>query len=1217
MADSTVRVIFMGDSDSATRAVGKLDSRIGGLERSFHRAGKAAAIGLGAALVGSIVAAEKAAIGFDRSMRNVNSIAKLSERQFQAVEKQVLALSEATGQGPKVLADAMYEIVSSGFKARDAMTVLRASARAGAAGMTDAATAGKGIVAVLNAYHLKATDARKVSDVLFQTVNKGVLSFSELSAQIGDVLPLASTLKVPLTDVGGALATITLHGVNAAEASTQLKQVLASIIAPSKDLKKEIKALGYESGQSLLHAKGLPATLDLIAGSAHGNTEALQRFFPNIRALNGVLGLTGGNAKQLAANIDAMSHASDGAGATSKAYAEQAKSIAFQWNKATAALGAAGITLGTQLFPAMAKGITFLSGPGLAGGTRFVHAFAGELGSLHQALAPIEPLALSAAQGVLRFSTMSGVLPGLSAATVAYLAMTRAILGVQLASKTLGANAGMAAFAKSVGAANPAGAAAGLTAFAKSTTGVGIAAGLAVGVLIALAAAEESVGQKARRAASDLLGLQNATLGLKGAQIEAERTGIQQGASARALAKANRELKEATDAAHASFPPTTEGAKANQAALERLTAATRAQRIAANNYAADHQAKVQADQAVAAAREKLAASTEKATAKIADLARTNAELHRIAVTRGIPAGKLEAAQEEIKAAAVRQATSAISAQIEANKQIRPSVAAGFQAVLELIRATGRLPEKKTLSLLLNDAATGKLKDVKRLIDNLHDKSITVAVNQRLAHPFAPTNPVNPTLPVKASAEGNVIDRPTLSILGEDAPTWSEYVIPTNPRHRQRALGLLGQATAALGLPGFAKGGGPSSAGPMVSHSVRKRGPVNLKGVVGDARTAIATLTAAQQRVADLSRTYDQDVRAFSAEILPPLTVDAPDDPSDPSGPTHQVVNAAGVAASVAQFNSLMSEKGGIIAALDDEREKMEAAITAVRAAIDALLAAIKDLQQKAKDAGADARAEHAAATKASNSVSAKGGLQDQVTAERNAKKPSKAKINQLEAAIRQAGREHDSHEASAKRSETNQGRYQQQAQDKASKVKDLRGSLADLGRQRHDLPFDIRDQQLDIADLQKQVVQVQATSVAAFVPSSIIPGATTVTGGGTIMDTLSSDLLAELQRYREAFSLEAAQLNVLGGIPSFQRGTAYVPNDMVAMLHAGESVRTADQTASDFRNQTGQPVVLHVHLGSGFDFQTEVEAVVEGSVPAIIGSIGRSVDTLRREGRLR
>lgn len=48
------------------------------------------------------------------------------------------------------------------------------------------------------------------------------------------------------------------------------------------------------------------------------------------------------------------------------------------------------------------------------------------------------------------------------------------------------------------------------------------------------------------------------------------------------------------------------------------------------------------------------------------------------------------------------------------------------------------------------------------------------------------------------ATGGLINRP-MTFMGEEAPHHPEYVIPTNPAYRKRAVGLLGQAAGAIGL----------------------------------------------------------------------------------------------------------------------------------------------------------------------------------------------------------------------------------------------------------------------------------------------------------------------------------------------------------------------------------------------------------------------------------
>ena len=306
------------------------------------------AYGLGIAIRGIATAT----VDFDKGMRNVNSIAQLSEKELQKLSKEVLGLAGKTAQSPKTLAAGLYDIVSSGFKAKEAMTILGASARAATAGLTTTEVSTKAVVSVLNAYRRPASDASAISDVLFKTVDRGVISFEELSTTIGQTLPFASNLKVPITDLGAAMATMTKEGLDGAEASTRLRNVMVAMLKPGDALKETIKGLGFNSGEALIKSKGLQGALDLLSKSTHGNKAEMALLFPNVRALGGALALTGANSR--GANKDLREMGKSG-GATGRALSQQAQSISYQWNKAKAQLSAAAITLGNHLVPTVVK----------------------------------------------------------------------------------------------------------------------------------------------------------------------------------------------------------------------------------------------------------------------------------------------------------------------------------------------------------------------------------------------------------------------------------------------------------------------------------------------------------------------------------------------------------------------------------------------------------------------------------------------------------------------------------------------------------------------------------------------------------------------------------------------------------------------------------------------------------------------------------------------
>ncbi len=374
--------------------------------RSFALAGTAAAAGLTIAGVASV----KLAVDFDRSMRNVNSIAKLSEKQFKTLSAEVLKLAGPTGQAPKTLAEGLYDIVSSGFKASDAVKILAVTAKAASAGMTDTATSTKAVAAALNAYHQPASKARAVSDILFETVNRGVLTFEELAQNMGDLVPASAPLGISLEEVGAAIATITLQGVPAAEAATRVKNTMLQLAKPSKDLKGLLHDQGYESGQAAVKALGFAGVLEMLNKATRGNVGETAKLTPEIRALLGVVGLTGKNLSTYNRNVEAMKDAQKGAGSSARAFAEQGKSIGVQWDKAKASLAAAAIPVGELLFPLLEDGAGLVA--------RFAESVTTNMGSVRAAL---EGFTLGATTTLGGFKsvaeTVLAVLPDLGSAS--------------------------------------------------------------------------------------------------------------------------------------------------------------------------------------------------------------------------------------------------------------------------------------------------------------------------------------------------------------------------------------------------------------------------------------------------------------------------------------------------------------------------------------------------------------------------------------------------------------------------------------------------------------------------------------------------------------------------------------------------------------------------------------------------------------------------------
>lgn len=336
----------------AEKATGKMGRTAQGVRGAMSGMGMGVTAAQGGmlALAYGVGKAIKTASDFDGAMRNVNSIARLSETQFQGLRESVLGLAGPTAQTPQTLAEGMYQLVSSGFDAHESLEILRSSATSATAGLTDTATATTAVAGVLNAYHLSARDAAEVSDDLFQTVNLGVLSFEDLAQGIGPVLPFAQQLGVSLKQVGAMTATLTKGGVPAAEAFTYMKGAMAQLVKPSSDLSKQFHELGVKSGSELIRKTGsLQGALEALYKSVGGDTGKFAKLFPDIRGMTAAFRATGQNARSAKKDLADFNQT---AGATKRVFDEQMKSAPMQFKKTKAEVSALGVALGDDLKPA-------------------------------------------------------------------------------------------------------------------------------------------------------------------------------------------------------------------------------------------------------------------------------------------------------------------------------------------------------------------------------------------------------------------------------------------------------------------------------------------------------------------------------------------------------------------------------------------------------------------------------------------------------------------------------------------------------------------------------------------------------------------------------------------------------------------------------------------------------------------------------------------------
>ena len=336
----------MRELNKTARTLGKTAST---LNAPFAAAAKGIAIAGAAAAAGLAYAVTKAS-EFETAMLNVNSIAKESPATFDAMKASVLDLSNRLPQSAETLAQGLYDIASSGFAGEEGLQVLEAAAKAASAGLAQTSESAAGITAVLNAYGLSADEAGRISDVLFKTVDRGVITFPELADQIGKVTALAAPLGVSIEEVGAGIAVLTKNGIDAENATTQLNAIMQKFIKPSKEAQKVAASYGIELTSQALASKGLSGALSEMVEKTNGSKEALAAILGDARAIRGAFVLAKDGGAQFNEELALMQNA---AGATDTALSYQEQGLAFQLGILTNNFNSMAIGIGEAVIPVL------------------------------------------------------------------------------------------------------------------------------------------------------------------------------------------------------------------------------------------------------------------------------------------------------------------------------------------------------------------------------------------------------------------------------------------------------------------------------------------------------------------------------------------------------------------------------------------------------------------------------------------------------------------------------------------------------------------------------------------------------------------------------------------------------------------------------------------------------------------------------------------------
>lgn len=252
------------------------NSELGNLSKSGEGASTAlklvggVAAGAAAAGIAAIgVQAIKSAANFQTMTTTLVTTAGESLKNIDSVRTGILNLSSQTGTSASQMSAAMYIIESAGYHAADGLTILKAAAQGAKTENADLTKVADAVTSAMRDYNEPASQAANVTSKLVAAVGAGKANFEDFTGALHAVLPLASAAHISLNDILGDMASMTVHGISAEQASDNLANAIRTLMSPSQSAAQYLAQLGITSSDLSddLSSKGLSGTLEEVSNA--------------------------------------------------------------------------------------------------------------------------------------------------------------------------------------------------------------------------------------------------------------------------------------------------------------------------------------------------------------------------------------------------------------------------------------------------------------------------------------------------------------------------------------------------------------------------------------------------------------------------------------------------------------------------------------------------------------------------------------------------------------------------------------------------------------------------------------------------------------------------------------------------------------------------------------------------------------------------------------
>ena len=276
---------------SDVKGLDAAESRLQGFKRTLGSMAQGLTVA-SAALTGVGFVAGRTILSFETSMNNLQATLKPTADEMARLRGQAEELGRTTAFSASQTADAQTQLAQAGFSATQVLGAMPDVLNLAAAGQLSMGEAAALTSIQLNAFNLDVSQSQRITDVLARTATSTQTTVSQLGPAFRQVAATAQGLGSSIEETAAMIGVLRNNGLQAEQAGTGLRNVLARLVDPSGEAEQAIRDLGLDVNQlkRLIESGGVLQVLEMLGQSGLGVAEAQKLF-----------GLEAGNAGRILA----------------------------------------------------------------------------------------------------------------------------------------------------------------------------------------------------------------------------------------------------------------------------------------------------------------------------------------------------------------------------------------------------------------------------------------------------------------------------------------------------------------------------------------------------------------------------------------------------------------------------------------------------------------------------------------------------------------------------------------------------------------------------------------------------------------------------------------------------------------------------------------------------------------------------------------------------